>query len=63
VPKHRTMVPFEEGRSYIGCSERHLRALVYRRDIPYHKVGRLVFFDLDDLDAWLDANRVEAVAS
>ncbi len=44
----------------LATSERHLRSMVFRREIPYHKVGRLVRFDLDELDAWLDAHHVEA---
>jgi excisionase family DNA binding protein len=39
----------------------HLEALIRRRDIPFVKVGRLIRFDPADLDAWLDANRTEAL--
>lgn len=47
----------------LGTSERHVRALVYRRGIPYLKVGRLVRFDPDDVQRWLDAQRVETRSS
>lgn len=46
---------------HLGITHRHLRELVTRREIPFHKVGRLVMFDKDDLANWLAANRVEAV--
>ena len=45
---------------YLGVTERHVRELVYRRAIPHHHVGRLLRFDLDDLDAWMLANRTPA---
>lgn len=44
---------------YLATSDRHVRELVYRRQIPYFKVGRLVRFKVSDLDNWLNANRVE----
>lgn len=59
----RTLIAIEETAAHLGTSVRHVRNLIARREIPYHKVGRLVRFDRADLDAWLDANRVEAVAS
>ena len=42
----------------LGTSERHIRELIYRRDIPYTKVGRLVRFYPEDVEAWLQAHRV-----
>lgn len=47
----------------LGTSERHVRELIYRREIPYTKVGRLVRLDLDELDAWVDAHRVPAASA
>lgn len=44
----------------LNISERHLRELIYRREVPYLKVGRLVRFDPNDLEAWLAARRVPA---
>ncbi len=63
MPKHRTLVGVKAAAEYVNTTERHIRALIYRRAIPYHKVGKYVQFDLNDIDAWLDANRVEAAAS
>lgn len=45
----------------LGITERHLRNLVARREIPFKKVGRLNMFDQDEVQAWLDDNTVEAV--
>lgn len=49
--------------TYLGVKERQVRSLVYRRQIPFTKVGRLVRFDIVQLDAWLDANTVPAEAA
>ena len=41
---------------YLQTSPRHVRALVSRREIPVTRVGRLLRFDIDQVDAWLDNN-------
>lgn len=45
----------------LGVSERHIRNLVYKRQIPYVKVGRLVRFKSADLTAWIDENTVSTL--
>jgi excisionase family DNA binding protein len=40
-------------------TERWLRRLVAERRVPFHKVGGRLLFDLDDLDKWAEAGRVE----
>ena len=44
---------------YLGTGERFVRRLVAERRIPFVKLGKLVRFKPDDLDAWIEANRVE----
>lgn len=44
----------------LGTTERHIRELVYRNELPYIKVGRLVRIDTDDLDAYLASRRQAA---
>ena len=41
----------------LGVNQRHVRRLVAERRIPYLKWGRLLRFDPDDLDGWLDQAR------
>jgi excisionase family DNA binding protein len=43
----------------LGITERHLRLLLERREIPFVKVGRLNRFDPDDLEQWIADNRTE----
>ncbi len=42
----------------LGVGERHVRRLVQERCIPYLKWGHLLRFDPEEIDAWLDANRI-----
>ncbi len=60
MPKHRNLASVLGAADYLNISERHVRSLIYRRQLPHFKVGGRIRFDLDDLDAWLDAHRVEA---
>ena len=45
----------------LGTSERFVRRLVSERRVPFHKVGKYVRFDPLDIDAWLEAHRVEPI--
>lgn len=42
----------------LGTSVRHVRRLVLEKRIPYFKVGGLVRFEIEDVEAWITANRV-----
>jgi excisionase family DNA binding protein len=48
-----------EAATYLNVTERYMRRLVTERRIPYFKVGRLLRFSTDDLDAFLAACRTE----
>lgn len=41
----------------LGVTERFIRRLVFERRIPYLKVGRLLRFDPEAVEAWLDDAR------
>lgn len=45
---------------YLGTTERHVRELKYRREIPFVKLGRSLRFDIRDLDRWIEDNKVAA---
>lgn len=45
---------------YLATTERHMRDLVTQRRVPFHRIGRLIRFDLRELDEYVDACRVEA---
>ena len=55
----RHLVSIEDLAEHLGVSVRHVRRLVSERRIPFHKWGRLLRFDIDEVNAWLDATRIE----
>lgn len=55
-PVENAFYTFDEMRARLNISERHLRKLVYRRDIPYYKVGHLLRFDGTEISRWLERN-------
>lgn len=38
---------------WLGCTQKHIRNLVFRREIPFVKVGRLVRFNVGEVQRWL----------
>lgn len=46
----------------LGTSERFVRRLVSERRVPFHKVGKFVRFDPEDIEVWLADHRVEPTA-
>lgn len=53
---HRPLLDIAGVAEYLGTSERHIRRLVSERRIPHVKLGGLVRFNLDTIDAWLVDN-------
>lgn len=50
----------KQAAQYVGLSQRTLQAYRFKRKPPtYIKVGRAVRYRQDDLDDFLEANRVE----
>ena len=43
-------------------SPRFVRRLIDERRVPFCKLGKFVRFDPADIDAWIQARRVEAVS-
>ena len=55
----RRMLTTEEAADYLGTTPRHVRRLVSDHQLSRYKVGGRNRFADVDLDAWLDARRVE----
>jgi excisionase family DNA binding protein len=49
----------EEAAAHMNTSVRFVRRLIEERRIAFHHVGRHVRLALEDLDAFIDAGRVE----
>lgn len=60
--KPRRIVTRPDVAAYLATSERNIRHLVETRRIPFVRVGRLIRFDLDQVDAWLDEHTTEAAS-
>ena len=43
----------------LGVGERFVRRMVEERRIPYLKIGRLVRFDIGEVEEWIGSKRVE----
>ena len=50
-----------EAAAYLYTSERFVRRLIAERRIAFHKVGAHVRLSVEDLEAFVQAGRVEAV--
>jgi excisionase family DNA binding protein len=44
----------------LGVSVRYVRRIIAERRIPYVKVGHFIRFQRDDVERWVEANRVTA---
>lgn len=56
------MLSIPEVAHALGVSPRWVRRAVIEHRLPYVKVGRLVRFDSDDVEAFIASNRIEAHA-
>ena len=61
-PQRAGPLTLGESAIYLNVTERYMRRLVSERRIPYLKVGRLLRFRPTDLDAYLEACVVDAIA-
>lgn len=48
----------QEAAGYLGISYWTLRDLVFRRELPFVKIGRRILIDRLDLDAYLDRSKI-----
>ena len=56
----RQRLSIDQAAPVIGVSRFTLRKWLRERRMPYHRVGRRIVLDRDDLETFLRANRVEA---
>jgi excisionase family DNA binding protein len=52
-------IGIKELAEYIDVKVNTLYSWVNMKQIPYYKVGRLVKFDKDEIDKWMEKKRVE----
>jgi excisionase family DNA binding protein len=52
------LMTIKQAAEYTGRSVSSINHLVYRRQIPVVRVGRRVHIDRNDLDRWIESNKV-----
>lgn len=53
----------EETALYLGISKSYLYKLTMRREIPHYKpMGKMCYFNRQEVEAWLQSNRVASDA-
>lgn len=55
----KTLLSIEEASSFLSIKVSRLRTAVFRKEIPFVKIGRLVRFKTDDLDKWVQSKTVK----
>lgn len=57
-PAHSKMMRTADAAAYCGsCASTFEKLRLYGGGPPYSKLGRRVVYNVDDLDAWLAANK------
>ncbi|MDP1792546.1 MAG: helix-turn-helix domain-containing protein [Acidimicrobiales bacterium] len=56
------LVDIAAAAAMLGVEVRHVRRLVQERRIPFVKWGHLLRFDQQEIEAFIDANRVPAAS-
>lgn len=56
--KEDRLMSIGEAADYLGVKKSTLYSWVFYRKIPFIKVGRLVKFDLSELQEWIDRKRM-----
>jgi len=55
----REFLNIDELSQYLGIKKSNLYGKVERREIPFYRVGRLIFFKKDEIDTFMDKCRVQ----
>jgi len=58
---NKRFIGIEDLAQYLDISTNTIRSWVWMRQIPYVKVGRLVKFDLNEIEEWLKIRRVNMI--
>jgi excisionase family DNA binding protein len=60
--RNSTWLTKEEAAEYLSCSLRLIDRLVQERRLPFTRIAKFVRISQDDLEAFAEAGRVEALA-
>lgn len=48
----------DEAMDLLGCSRKHLYYLRSAEKLPYIKEGKKVYYDIDDIEAYMERNKI-----
>jgi excisionase family DNA binding protein len=54
------LLNIKEAARFLGTTDKTLYSKIWRREIPFVKLGRSVRFDVRDLEALIERSRVKA---
>jgi excisionase family DNA binding protein len=60
-PEYIRLLNIKEAARFLGTTDKTLYTKVWRREIPFVKLGRSVRFDVRDLEALIERSRIKAV--
>jgi excisionase family DNA binding protein len=63
VGQSRELLTIEEAAQAMRMSARHVRRLVAERQIGFHRLGRSVRISRADIEAYVEAGRVEPITA
>jgi excisionase family DNA binding protein len=52
------LVSIPDAAKYMGCTVWFMRTLIWSRQVPFVKFGKRFLFDLSDLDAFIDSQKI-----
>lgn len=55
------LISVEQLAAELCVSVRYVRRIIAERRIPYVKVGHLIRFQRNEVDRWIEANRVDTL--
>lgn len=57
----RRYIGINELSEYISMSKNTIYSWIWLRKIPYVKMGKIVRFDLKEIDTWLQTRRIKEI--
>ena len=57
----KRLYSIKEAALYLGRSVWAVREMLWAGKMPYIKDGRRVLLDINDMDAWIEANKIRDV--
>jgi excisionase family DNA binding protein len=56
-PSLQRLLSVQEAGTVIGLGQWRIRALIYRGELPYVRLGRRILVDIRDIEALIEANK------